>query len=103
MSHKVASEGSAVFRENPADWRKVWLVPVGGVLLRCRFPLITANPFPGAKPTVREEIRMSDKPRPGKPTQSDPYKTLPLEDDVSRIGSELMAQTQESQAHRGAA
>ena len=78
MSRRVPKSGPKVFTPDADDTRPFCLVPVGGVILKCRFPRITSMPWSN-KPIVPEIILMSAKPQPGKPTEPDPYKTLPLE------------------------
>jgi hypothetical protein len=78
---KVPAEGPAIFQPDTKDWRPVVEIPVGGVVLQCRFPLATARRQTGEEqPVVAEVIEMSSKPKIVRPWQPDPYSTLPLEE-----------------------
>lgn len=75
--HQVPSEGSGVFRDEPD--RIYVAIPVGGKLLKVRWPTICAGPLV-VKPIPEEVHYLRDIPQVKHPLAKDPYQTLPIEE-----------------------
>lgn len=67
-------KGAAVFRPAKDDPRPVVYIPVGGTLLRCRWPAQTARKQTGVEEMIiTEVIYMKDRVYPKRPLLPDPY------------------------------
>lgn len=83
--HQVPSAGAGVFRDEPD--RVYVAVPVGGTILRVRWPTICAGPLV-VKPITEEVRYLRDIPTVRRPLSPDPYGTLPIEEPTQPAGQD---------------